>query len=206
MNAAINGPTRPGPVPRQAGAIGLPEELPGRFYGGARLCSLMFCLVLSCLIRTPCWANAPRWEGRQRCWPAAPLPATSLSPLGPACGAGCHPSSPVLLSLSSVGQRGISAQTIQLLVPVTLNYIGALQHLSPLPLVHCQLLPLRHLQLQLTQQRPHSPYASLRSTAASEITEAVSSLNSPSSHCPSSSTPLPQLLLVVHCVEAGVVR
>jgi hypothetical protein len=34
----------------------------------------------------------------------------------------------------------------------------------------------------------------------------VSSLNSPSSHCPSSSTPLPQLLLVVHCVEAGVVR
>jgi hypothetical protein len=46
----------------------------------------------------------------------------------------------------------------------------------------------------------------LRSTAASATTEAASSLNSPSSHCPSSSTPLPQLLLVVHCVEVGVVR
>jgi hypothetical protein len=44
-----------------------------------------------------------------------------------------HPSSPVLLYGSSVGQRGISAQTIQLLVPVAPNCIGALQHISPLP-------------------------------------------------------------------------
>jgi hypothetical protein len=35
---------------------------------------VLFC-VLSCLIRAPCWANAPRWGGgRKRCWPAAPLP------------------------------------------------------------------------------------------------------------------------------------
>jgi hypothetical protein len=33
-----------------------------------------FLLVLSCHIRAPCWANAPRWGGLHRCWPAAPLP------------------------------------------------------------------------------------------------------------------------------------
>jgi hypothetical protein len=86
-------------------------------------------------------------------------PSTTPSLLGPACNAGRHPSYPVLLSESLVGQRRISAQTIQLLVPATLNYVDALQHLYPLSPVHCQLLPLRHLQL--TQQRPHSPYAYL---------------------------------------------
>ena len=30
--------------------------------------------VLSCLIHASCWANAPRWGGRLRCWLAAPLP------------------------------------------------------------------------------------------------------------------------------------
>jgi hypothetical protein len=129
-------------------------------------------------------------------------PSTTLGLLGPACGACRHPGSPVLLSGSSVGQRGISAQTIQLLVPVTLNYIGALQHISPLPPVHCQL----HLQLSSLNSGRLTRRTSLRSTAASAITEAVPSLNSPSSHCPSSSTPLQQLLLVVYCVEAGVVR
>jgi hypothetical protein len=44
------------------------------------------------------------------------LPRQRGSTRGRACGAGRHPSSPVLLSGSSVGQRGgISAQTIQLL-------------------------------------------------------------------------------------------
>jgi hypothetical protein len=61
-------------------------------------------------------------------------PPTALGLLAPACGAGRHPSSPAFLSESSVGQRGISAQTTQLLMhaPVcvsTLNYIGALCHL-----------------------------------------------------------------------------
>jgi hypothetical protein len=55
----------------------------------------------------------------------------------------CRPSPefPVLLSGSSVGQHAISAHTIQLLVTLALNYLDALQHLSPLPPVHCQLLP-----------------------------------------------------------------
>jgi hypothetical protein len=30
--------------------------------------------VLSCLIHASCWAGAPRWGGRLRCWLAAPLP------------------------------------------------------------------------------------------------------------------------------------
>ena len=29
---------------------------------------------MSCLIHASCWANAPRWGGRLRCWLAAPLP------------------------------------------------------------------------------------------------------------------------------------
>jgi hypothetical protein len=36
-------------------------------------------LVLSCLIRASCWANAPRWGGRLRCWLAAPLPLPQTS-------------------------------------------------------------------------------------------------------------------------------
>jgi hypothetical protein len=101
------------------------------------------CLVLPCLLRAPRWANAPRWGGRPRCWPAAPLPPPWVYLLGPVCR---HPSSPVLLYASSVGQRGISAQTIQLLVPVALNYIDALRHLSPLSPVHC------HCHCQLLDQ------------------------------------------------------
>jgi hypothetical protein len=103
--------------------------------------------------KSPDWAGAPRWGWRQRCWllascrplppPTAALSATCLG-LVVACGAGRRPSSPVLLSGSSVGQRGVSAQTIRLLVPVALNYIGALRRLSPLPPVHCQLLPPKH--------------------------------------------------------------
>jgi hypothetical protein len=46
----------------------------------------------------------------------------------------------------------------------------------------------------------------LRATAASATTAAVSSLNSPSSHCLLLSTPLPLLLLVACCVEVGGVR
>jgi hypothetical protein len=63
--------------------------------------------------------------GRAAALPPPPLPPPWVGPgsvasmLGPACGAGRHPSSPVLLSESSVGQRGISALTTQLLVPVS---------------------------------------------------------------------------------------
>jgi hypothetical protein len=45
----------------------------------------------------------------------------------------------------------------------------------------------------------------LRSTAASSVTSAESSANSPSLHRPSS-TPLLLLLLVAYCVDAGVMR
>jgi hypothetical protein len=35
----------------------------------------VFMVSLSfCLIHASCWANAPRWGGRLRCWLAAPLP------------------------------------------------------------------------------------------------------------------------------------
>jgi hypothetical protein len=136
---------------------------------------------LSCLIRAPCWAGAPRWGGRQRCWPAPP-PPTTLGLLGPAaCGAGRHPSSPVLLSESSVGQRGISAQTIQLLVPVTLETIRPYRCSStsfstsagPLPTPATPARTCNSLISGLALR------TSLRSTAASATTGAVSSLNSP---------------------------
>jgi hypothetical protein len=123
---------------------------------------------LSCLIRAPCWVGAPRWGGRQRRWPAAP-PSTTPSPLGPACGAGRHPSSPVLLSGPSVGQRGISAQSIQLLVPVTPNYIGTLPHTSLLSPVHCQLL-LCHSGTCSSLNSGLTRRTFLRSTAASATT------------------------------------
>jgi hypothetical protein len=86
-----------------------------------------------------------------------------------------------------------SAQTIQLLVPVALNYIDALQHSTSLHFrrptatassCHSARTPARWHLLQLTQQRPHSPHLLALYTAASATTEAVSSssLNSPSSH------------------------
>jgi hypothetical protein len=50
-------------------------------------------LALSCLIRAPCWANAPRWGGRQALLACACAPPSARSLLGPACGAGRHPSS-----------------------------------------------------------------------------------------------------------------
>jgi hypothetical protein len=46
-----------------------------------------------------------------------------------------------LLSGPPAGQRVFSAQTIQVLVPPTLDYLNSPWHLSPLPPVHCQLLP-----------------------------------------------------------------
>ena len=61
---------------------------------------------------------------------------------------------------------------------------------GPLP----GLLPLSHLQLTQPPCVPLLP------------TAAASSLSSPSSYCPSPTTPLLQLLLVAYCVEAGVVR
>jgi hypothetical protein len=84
------------------------------------------------------------------------------------------------MSGSSVGQRSISAQAIQLLVPVTLSsYIGALRHLFPLPApsrfrrstatpldCRCQLLPLWHLHLQLTQPPLHHHHTHRRYPAA----------------------------------------
>jgi hypothetical protein len=47
------------------------------------------------------------------------LPPPSASNVDLQCGADRHPSSPFALSGSSVGQRGIFAQTTQLLVPTT---------------------------------------------------------------------------------------
>ena len=47
----------------------------------------------------------------------ARCPPPTTSNLGLLCGADRHPSSPFALSGSSVGQRGIFAQTTQLLVP-----------------------------------------------------------------------------------------
>jgi hypothetical protein len=95
--------------------------------------------------------------------PPALRPPRTPCLLGPACGAGRHPSSPViLLHEPAVGQRGISAQIIQLLVPVAADYIGALQSLPPLPPgIHCPCHSLRHLGPAAAcpaQHRPHSPY------------------------------------------------
>ena len=49
----------------------------------------------------------------------ARCPPPTTSNLDLLCGADRHPSSPFALSGSSVGQRGIFAQTTQLLVPAT---------------------------------------------------------------------------------------
>jgi hypothetical protein len=107
-------------------------------------------------------------------WLASRAPGAGSAP---ACGAGRHPVPPPTLSYGMwhgppVGQRVISAQIIQLLVPVTLTYIGALQRLSPLSPVHCRLLPLRHLQLNGLTCR-----TSLCSTAASAANATASSSN-----------------------------
>jgi hypothetical protein len=120
-----------------------------------------------------CWVDAPRWGGRQRCWLAPPLlpPRVHLGLL-PACGAGCHPESPFCLSEFSVGQRDISAHTIQLLVPVTLNnklYRCSSTYFStsagPLS-APATLAPAAHSTAASLPRR-----TSLRSTAASATTE-----------------------------------
>ena len=114
------------------------------------------CLVLSCLIHASCWANAPRWGGRLRCWLAAPLPLpqtwtccavqiVTRVPLSLYLG-------PRLVNVVSLRKRPNSLYLQNKLSP----YLDALQHLSPLPPVLRQLLPLRHLQL--TQQRLHPSY------------------------------------------------
>ena len=113
-------------------------------------------LVLSCLIHASCWANAPRWGGRLRCWLAAPLPLpqtwtccavqiVTRVPLSLYLG-------PRLVNVVSLRKRPNSLYLQNKLSP----YLDALQHLSPLPPVLRQLLPLRHLQL--TQQRLHPSY------------------------------------------------
>ena len=111
---------------------------------------------LSCLIHASCWANAPRWGGRLRCWLAAPLPLpqtwtccavqiVTRVPLSLYLG-------PRLVNVVSLRKRPNSLYLQNKLSP----YLDALQHLSPLPPVLRQLLPLRHLQL--TQQRLHPSY------------------------------------------------
>jgi hypothetical protein len=106
--------------------------------------------------------------------PSPPPPPWVYCILGPACGAGRHPSSPVLLSGFSVSQRDISAQTIQLLVAVALNYIGALRHFlhfrrSTASSCHVILAPEAHSSLNSGLARR----TSLRSTAASAATTAA---------------------------------
>jgi hypothetical protein len=56
-----------------------------------------FCRPCSCVVlHTPCWASArlaaPHWLGRAAALLACCPPPTALSPLGPACDAGRHPS------------------------------------------------------------------------------------------------------------------
>ena len=111
---------------------------------------------MSCLIHASCWANAPRWGGRLRCWLAAPLPLpqtwtccavqiVTRVPLSLYLG-------PRLVNVVSLRKRPNSLYLQHKLSP----YPDALQHLFPSPPVLRQLLPLRHLQL--TQQRLHPSY------------------------------------------------
>jgi hypothetical protein len=75
---------------------------------------------------------------------------------------------------------------------LALNHVDALEHLCPLPAVHCQAAPVTPAPAPAPELTTHSrPVArptrgaSLRYTGASAITAPVSRLNSPSSHCPS---------------------
>ena len=111
---------------------------------------------LSCLIHASCWANAPRWGGRLRCWLAAPLP---LPQTWTCCAVQIATRVPLSLYL---GPRLVNAVSLRKR-PNSLSlqhklspYPGALQHIFPPPLVLRQLLPLRHLRL--TQQRLHPSY------------------------------------------------
>jgi hypothetical protein len=87
----------------------------------------------------------------------ARCPPPTTSNLDLLCGADRHPSSPFALYLY-LGPRLVNVVSLRkrpnsLYLQNKLSpYLDALQHLSPLPPVLCQLLPLRHLQL--TQQRP----------------------------------------------------
>jgi hypothetical protein len=106
-------------VPLERTPPASPRSPPG--FSRAWVCA---CLVLPCLIHASCWAGAPRWGGRLRCWLASPLPLPQTWTCCAVQIADRHPSSPFALSGSpfalsgsSVGQRGIFAQTTQLLVP-----------------------------------------------------------------------------------------
>ena len=138
---------RPFPLPlRRAGTTS--RSIPSGFAGIAVPFRYRTELrVLSCLIHASCWANAPRWGGRLRCWLAAPLPLpqtwtccavqiVTRVPLSLYLG-------PRLVNVVSLRKRPNSLYLQNKLSP----YLDALQHLSPLPPVLRQLLPLRHLQL-----------------------------------------------------------
>jgi hypothetical protein len=105
-------------------------------------------------------------------------------------GADRHPSSPFALSGSSVGQRPNSLYLQNKLSPCP----DALQHLSPLPPVLRQLGSC-HSGTCNSLNSGFTRRTSLRSTAASSATSAESSANSPpSSHRPSSTPLLPQII------------
>jgi hypothetical protein len=73
-----------------------------------------------CLESSALRSGGPLADGRQVGLDWAPDPGSgppTTSNLDLLCGADRHPSSPFALSGSSVGQRGIFAQTTQLLVP-----------------------------------------------------------------------------------------
>jgi hypothetical protein len=64
----------------------------------------------SCLIRATCWANAPRWGGRQRCWLDALLPPPQVYLVGPA---GMQAVTRVPLSFCLSGPRLVNAVYLQ---------------------------------------------------------------------------------------------
>jgi hypothetical protein len=76
--------------------------------------------------RRPCGLLLASCSGMQSC------PTCTQAPICffPAAQRSRRPSPPVLLSGSSVRQ-------LQLLVPATVNYLGVLQHFSPLSPIHC---------------------------------------------------------------------
>jgi hypothetical protein len=90
---------------------------------------------LSCLIHASCWANAPRWGGRLRCWLAAPLPLPQTW-TWTCCAVQIATRVPLslyldprLVNVVSLRKRPNSLYLQNKLSP----YLDALQHLSPLP-------------------------------------------------------------------------
>jgi hypothetical protein len=141
--------------------------------------------------RALCWANAPRWRGRQRCWPT-----DSHHPKPTWACLWCRPSPE--FACPSVWVLGWSTRYLCTNNPTSCarntklyRCSSTFLHFRRSTASSCHSGTCSSLNGGLTRR------TSLRSTAASATTEAVSSLNSTSSHCPSSSTPLPQLLLVV---------